>query len=195
MTTKGEAIALAIAQMSTVELATCDHGVVAKVKRCIMERDTYPRRWGLGPMALQKKKMVKDGKLGKHGEKIEGVTPVEWSKDYIDYNRDEQPAAGPSVAVTPSVPAVVDTPSANPHKEETEKKRKRKSEVPAIEGGDTSMAAPNDEDVERAERRKRKKEKKAAEAAEPEEVPDDVARRERKKARKEAKARASVGGE
>lgn len=85
----GEAIALAIAQMSTVELATCDHGVVAKVKRCIMERDTYPRRWGLGPMALQKKKMVKDGKLGKHGEKLEGITPAEWSRDYVDYNREE----------------------------------------------------------------------------------------------------------
>lgn len=88
MTTKGEAIALAIAQMTTVELATCDHGVVAKVKRCIMERDTYPRRWGLGPKALEKKKMIKDGKLGKHGEKIAGVTPAEWSRDYVDYNRD-----------------------------------------------------------------------------------------------------------
>lgn len=83
----GEAIALAIAQMSTVELATCDHGVVAKVKRCIMERDTYPRRWGLGPMAVQKKKMVKDGKLGKYGEKTE-ATPAEWSRDYVDYTRD-----------------------------------------------------------------------------------------------------------
>jgi hypothetical protein len=38
ITTKGEAIALGIAQMSTVEMSTCDHGVVAKVKRCIMER-------------------------------------------------------------------------------------------------------------------------------------------------------------
>jgi hypothetical protein len=74
--------------MSTVELATCDHGVVAKVKRCIMERDTYPRRWGLGPKAMEKKKMIKDGKLGKHGEKIEGVTPKDWSKDYVDYTRD-----------------------------------------------------------------------------------------------------------
>lgn len=87
MTTKGEAIALAIAQMSTVELATCDHGVVAKVKRCIMERDTYPRRWGLGPKALEKKKMIKDGKLGKYGEVTEN-TPAEWSKDYVDYNRE-----------------------------------------------------------------------------------------------------------
>ena len=63
MTTKGEAIALGIAQMSTVEMSTCDHGVVAKVKRCIMERDLYPRRWGLGPIALEKKKMKADGKL------------------------------------------------------------------------------------------------------------------------------------
>ena len=63
MTTKGEAIALGIAQMSTVELSTCDHGVVAKVKRCIMERDLYPRRWGLGPVAVEKKKLKSDGKL------------------------------------------------------------------------------------------------------------------------------------
>ena len=63
MTTKGEAIALGIAQMSTVELSSCDHGVVAKVKRCIMERDLYPRRWGLGPTALEKKKLKSDGKL------------------------------------------------------------------------------------------------------------------------------------
>ncbi len=63
MTTKGEAIAIGIAQMSTVELSTCDHGVVAKVKRCIMERDLYPRRWGLGPVALEKKKLKSSGKL------------------------------------------------------------------------------------------------------------------------------------
>lgn len=63
MTTKGEGIALGIAQMSTVEMTTCDHGVVAKVKRCIMERDTYPRRWGLGPTATEKKKMKASGKL------------------------------------------------------------------------------------------------------------------------------------
>lgn len=63
ITTKGEAIALGIAQMSTVELSTCDHGVVAKIKRCIMERDLYPRRWGLGPVALEKKKLKSDGKL------------------------------------------------------------------------------------------------------------------------------------
>ena len=52
ITTKGEAIALAIAQMTTAQMATCDHGVVAKIKRVIMDRDTYPRRWGLGPKVI-----------------------------------------------------------------------------------------------------------------------------------------------
>ena len=40
MTTKGEAIAVAIAQMTTSVMATVDHGIVAKIKRVIMERDT-----------------------------------------------------------------------------------------------------------------------------------------------------------
>ncbi|CAK9266499.1 unnamed protein product [Sphagnum jensenii] len=77
MTTKGEAIALGIAQMTTAVMATCDHGVVAKVKRVVMERDTYPRKWGLGPRATTKKKMINDGLLDKHGKPNE-KTPAEW---------------------------------------------------------------------------------------------------------------------
>lgn len=80
MTTKGEAIAIAIAQMTTSVMATCDHGVVAKIKRVIMDRDTYPRRWGLGPMATKKKALVKEGKLGKFGT-VTSSTPVEVLKD------------------------------------------------------------------------------------------------------------------
>lgn len=60
VTTKGEAIAVGIAQMVSAVMGTCDHGVVAKIKRVIMERDTYPKRWGLGPMAQRKKGMVKE---------------------------------------------------------------------------------------------------------------------------------------
>ncbi|KAK9476141.1 pseudouridine synthase [Lipomyces japonicus] len=89
MTTKGEAIALGVAQMSTVELSTCDHGVVAKVKRCIMERDTYPRRWGLGPTALEKKKLKADGKLDKYGRTTE-ATPAGWKSNYVDLNGNAQ---------------------------------------------------------------------------------------------------------
>jgi len=186
MTTKGEAIAIGIAQMSTVELATCDHGVVAKVKRCIMERDTYPRRWGLGPKAMEKKKMIKDGKLGKHGEKIEGVTPKEWSKDYVDYARDEVPTPGVAGSSTtlpapgpPSLPAAgvgsVDESSQGDASDRREKKRKRISDVSEKGEGEKKTKkkkkekAPADEDKEdkeaRRERKRLKKEKKAAKEA------------------------------
>ena len=85
MTTKGEAIATAIAQMSTADMAACDHGVVAKVKRVIMERDTYPRAWGLGEHAKAKKQMIKDGKLDKFGKPNE-QTPKEYVASHVDYN-------------------------------------------------------------------------------------------------------------
>ncbi|KAI8137029.1 H/ACA ribonucleoprotein complex subunit 4 [Fennellomyces sp. T-0311] len=89
MTTKGEAIALAYAQMTTAVMATCDHGVVAKVKRVIMERDTYPRRWGLGPVALAKKKLVTEGKLDKYG-RATAETPEVWKAAYVDYNNNPE---------------------------------------------------------------------------------------------------------
>ena len=57
MTTKGEAIALAIAQMTTSTIATCDHGIVAKTKRVIMDRDVYDRKWKLGPFATKKEQL------------------------------------------------------------------------------------------------------------------------------------------
>ena len=181
--------------MTTVELATCDHGVVAKVKRCIMERDTYPRRWGLGPKAVEKKKMIKDGKLGKHGEKIEGVTPAEWSKDYIDYNRDDL-AAGPSTLTPAPVPSAVpmsvdqpevknDRETSPEKKEKKEKKRKRKSEAGEA---DVSMAASDGEkketEEEKAERKRRKAEKKAAKAAAALEEGAEDGEKKKKKKRK-----------
>jgi H/ACA ribonucleoprotein complex subunit 4 len=224
MTTKGEAIALGIAQMTTVELATCDHGVVAKVKRCIMERDSYPRRWGLGPVAARKKGLVKDGKLSKFGEKIEGVTPAEWSKDYVDYGR-EQPAAGSSSAVEPAQMAPTEVPPAptvtaidpeddpaNAKEDKKEKKRKRKSEVAdvsmAVDDADVSMAV-TDAGEDETEKKRKKKEEKARKKAEKEaaaaaaaegsaapEAEDEDAKRERKRLKKEAKkARESLGGD
>lgn len=79
MSTKGEAIALGIAQMNTAVIASCDHGIVSKIKRVIMERDTYPRKWGLGPVAQKKKQLIADGKLNKHGRPNDN-TPPEWYK-------------------------------------------------------------------------------------------------------------------
>ncbi|KAI0217229.1 H/ACA ribonucleoprotein complex subunit DKC1 [Lamellibrachia satsuma] len=88
-TTKGEAVALAIAQMTTAVLATCDHGIVAKIKRVIMERDTYPRKWGLGPVASRKKQLIKEGKLDKFGRSNES-TPKDWSKSYKDLSANKE---------------------------------------------------------------------------------------------------------
>ncbi|XP_054802962.1 H/ACA ribonucleoprotein complex subunit 4 [Prosopis cineraria] len=82
MTTKGEAIALGIAEMTTAVMATCDHGVVAKIKRVVMDRDTYPRKWGLGPRAAMKKKLISEGKLDKRGKPNEN-TPQEWLRNVV----------------------------------------------------------------------------------------------------------------
>ncbi|CDS00791.1 hypothetical protein [Sporisorium scitamineum] len=132
MTTKGEAIALAIAQMSTVDLSTCDHGVVAKVKRCIMERDTYPRRWGLGPKAQEKKAMIKTGKLDKHGKAINGVTPDKWKKEYVDYSADAAIAAAVPAAASDveQVAAAAVVAPVTPKKDDSDSKKRKLEETP-----------------------------------------------------------------
>ncbi|PZC71493.1 hypothetical protein B5X24_HaOG213222 [Helicoverpa armigera] len=56
----------------------------AKLKRVIMERDTYPRKWGLGPKASHKKQLISQGKLDKFGKPNEN-TPAEWLNSYVDY--------------------------------------------------------------------------------------------------------------
>ncbi|KAM3133377.1 H/ACA ribonucleoprotein complex subunit dkc1 [Paramecium bursaria] len=83
ISTKGEAIAVAIAQMTTAEIASCDHGVVAKSKRVIMDRETYPRKWGEGPRALRKKALIKSGLLDAHGKPTVN-TPQDWIQYYVD---------------------------------------------------------------------------------------------------------------
>ena len=112
MTTKGEAIAVGIAQMTTAVMATCDHGVVAKIKRVIMERDTYPRRWGLGPMAQRKKGLIKEGKLDKHG-KPNDKTPKDFLEGYKSVDGASKAALGDDLK-TPSKSAEVkaETPTA-----------------------------------------------------------------------------------
>ncbi|ORY71508.1 pseudouridine synthase [Pseudomassariella vexata] len=157
ITTKGEAIALGIAQMSTVEMSTCDHGVVAKVKRCIMERDLYPRRWGLGPTATEKKKMKASGKLDKYGRANE-ATPAAWKSEYKDFNAPlEQPAtSAPTADVTMSeAPATTPVKTATP------------AEAPAAAtpaDDDRKKRKKNDGETaeEKAERKRLKAEKKAA---------------------------------
>ena len=94
VSTKGEAVCIGIAQMTSAQMATVDHGVCMKTKRVIMERDTYPRRWGLGPKAVEKKRLIGEGKLDKYGRKTE-ETPKEWKESYVDYSE-----KGAQLAVT-----------------------------------------------------------------------------------------------
>lgn len=153
MTTKGEAIALGIAQMSTVEMSTCDHGVVAKVKRCIMERDLSPRRWGLGPVAQEKKKMKADGKLDKFGRPNDS-TPAKWTTEYKDFSMTDASTA--AAAAAPPTPA----------KKVVEEETKMEISATATEDGDKKKRKKHDGETpdEKAERKRRKAEKKAAKA-------------------------------
>ncbi|KAJ0087749.1 hypothetical protein Patl1_31887 [Pistacia atlantica] len=116
MTTKGEAIALGIAEMTTAVMATCDHGAVAKIKRVVMDRDTYPRKWGLGPRASMKKKMIAEGILDKHG-KPNGNTPAEWLRNVV------LPTGGDSVV------ARLAAELAQVEKEKIKKKKSKDEEV------------------------------------------------------------------
>lgn len=83
ITTKGEAIAIGIAAMASSEISACNHGVVARIKRVIMDKDTYPRRWGLGPRAQRKKELIKTGLLDEKG-KPNPKTPKDWVEYYVN---------------------------------------------------------------------------------------------------------------
>ncbi|KAL3768710.1 hypothetical protein ACHAWU_006811 [Discostella pseudostelligera] len=138
MTTKGEAIAVGIAQMTTAVMATVDHGVVAKIKRVIMERDTYPRRWGLGPMAQKKKGMIKEGKLDKHGK------PNEKTPEDYKMSMSMETSTTTAAAATPVVKKLVE-------------------EVPSSEVKASSSPTPMEEDESEEggdEKDKKKKDKK-----------------------------------
>ncbi|KAJ4847011.1 centromere/microtubule-binding protein cbf5 [Turnera subulata] len=201
MTTKGEAIALGIAEMTTAVMATCDHGVVAKIKRVVMDRDTYPRKWGLGPRASMKKKLISEGKLDKHGKPNDN-TPKEWMRNLV------LPAGGDSViAGMAAQPAKEEKPADDGVADDAQKKtkskddengegRKRKSEestdspapVPAKkkvkteEAGDEKVkeqeVAKESEEDKKEKKKKKKKSKEDGEAAEEKET-EKVKKKER----------------
>merc|ERR1712080_525674 len=131
--------------MTTSTMATCDHGVVAKIKRVVMERDLYPKKWGLGPKASIKKEMIKAGQLDKYGKPNEN-TPKNWTNNYVDFN--------------------VKTETAAPVRVEGERKRKHSED-----GSDPNTSQENieeqsgDNTQDEAARLAAKKEKKAKKKA------------------------------
>lgn len=180
MTTKGEAIALAYAQMSAVEMSTCDHGVVARIKRVIMERDLYPRRWGLGPVATEKKKMKENGtldvsndyrsdataanqsqKFGRNNEK----TPATWTSNYTDYDAQNQGSTDVTMGETTTTSDVLAAPAVPPT------------------GLDAAAEAEAEAEVSKSKKRKSRGDDEEEETAE-----EKAARKAAKKAKKEAKA-------
>lgn len=153
MTTKGEAIAIGIAQMNTATMATCDHGVIAKIKRVIMERDTYPRRWGLGPKAQEKKKMISEGTLDKYGRPNE-ATPTSWKKAYVDYT------AASESSVTESKPRIEEISPAVPEKtEKTPKDKKEKDSDSKKEKKEKDVESKKEKKEKDSDSTKEKKEK------------------------------------
>lgn len=146
VTTKGEAIALGIAQMTTAVMSTCDHGVCAKIKRVIMERDTYPRKWGLGPIASKKKTMIKNGQLDKYG-KVNDKTPKDWLKQ-LDKSLEKK-----------GVPAAEDSAEEEAPKKKRKHDKKEKEEADEVK---MEVAASDEETAEKKKKKKKKEKKKEA---------------------------------
>ena len=81
--TKGEAIAIGRSQMNSKEMMTESFSSVAYVKRVIMERGTYTKAWGYGPISTQRRKMIKEGRLDNKGKPI-GSTPKNWLRRFLE---------------------------------------------------------------------------------------------------------------
>ena len=138
MTTKGEAIAIAIASMTTSTIATCDHGIVARTKRVILERDVYERKWKLGPFAKKKEGLKAAGKLDKFG-RVTDSTPEAWKLLFGEPDQATSVQAvadklgvkkeAPAAAVAAAAPkASKKAPVESESEEEEEEKPKKKDE-------------------------------------------------------------------
>merc|ERR1712180_350189 len=164
MTTKGEAIATGNALMSTATIATCDHGVVAKIKRVIMERDTYPRRWGLGPKALEKKKNIAAGLLDAKGNPNE-KTPKSWDqKNYMSIKSEDLMAEAVKVEAEVAAAVPKRKHEGSSSEEETKKEKKKKKKIKTDEGEEAE--APAAEEKEKKKKKKKEKEEEDGEAVE-----------------------------
>ncbi|KAL6297525.1 hypothetical protein ACE6H2_005667 [Prunus campanulata] len=194
MSTKGEAIALGIAEMTTAVMATCDHGVVAKIKRVVMDRDTYPRKWGLGPRASMKKKLIAEGKLDRHGKPTES-TPQEWMRNAVLPTGGDFIVAG-TAAVLSTEPVVAEKKEKKKdnNKDEDEAKEVCKRKLEERAGSPVPVPAKKSKseevelEVEKSEKKKKKKKDKENGVLEA----SDVEKSE-KKVKKEHKDKVEAG--
>lgn len=204
MTTKGEAIALGIAEMTTAVMATCDHGTVAKIKRVVMDRDTYPRKWGLGPRASMKKKLIAEGKLDKHGKPTES-TPAEWMRNVILPTGGDSVVASLAAAAEPQPSKAENVESAAVEVEEKKKKKKHKDGEDDGEKGhkrkrDTVDGSPATEAVVKkakaeAEEALQVKGKAKSKMLKTENIEAETERKEKKKKKKKEGAEEAVASD
>lgn len=155
ITTKGEAICIAIALMTTAVISTCDHGIVAKIKRVIMERDTYPRKWGLGPKASQKRLMIKQGLLDKHGKPTDS-TPATWTQEYVDYS-DVKKEVLPEAIKAEKRRRQSESDETSPASPQLIKKGKKKKKDKKAKAAEESTDEPGDGDSDTTKKKKKKK--------------------------------------
>jgi H/ACA ribonucleoprotein complex subunit 4 len=163
MSTKGEAVALAIAAMTTSTIATCDHGIVARTKRVIMDRDVYDKKWKLGPFSKKKADLKEQGKLDKYG-RLNDSTPEAWKLLFGDADK-----ATTVKDVIANLGMSVGAPATETPKE------KKKKEVPAEE-------EEVDEKQRKRDKKQAKKDKLVAE--------EKTEKKKDKKSKKSKKAKA-----
>jgi len=165
MSTKGEAVALGIALMSTNVIMNCDHGIVAKIKRVIMDKETYPKNWGKGPYAAKKKQMIKDGKLDKYGKPNEN-TPSDWKEIFG--------AKGGEKKVNGTVEEV------KKDKESKDLLKQKKSKKEETSSEEEEKVPVSKKEKEKEKEKEKKSKKKQESSSEESESSDEKAKKKRK---------------
>jgi len=160
-TTKGEAVALGIALMTTATMATCDHGIAAKIKRVVMERDTYPRKWGFGPVASKKKLMIKEGILGKFGKPTE-QTPKNWRDMLFDVSANPPVSSIPKRSRDDSIASTTVLDESKSDKKKKEKKQKTEDDDEQMQTSTTidDFSTPGESTTSEKKHKKHKKKNK-----------------------------------
>ncbi|CAI9741900.1 ACA ribonucleoprotein complex subunit DKC1-like [Octopus vulgaris] len=194
VTTKGEAVCIAIALMTTTVIASCDHGIVAKIKRVIMERDTYPRKWGLGQKAIAKKLMISQGLLDKYGKR-NSSTPADWdeNKDTLQKLIKTEPPSTDGKAMKrkhePSSSSNEEPAAAegSGKKEKKKKKKKKTDDEEEVKEAKKEAGSSSEDDATQSSAKKEKKKKKKKKTDDEGEEEGEKKKKKKKKKKKEGK--------
>ncbi|KAJ1396454.1 tRNA uridylate synthase B, C-terminal [Sesbania bispinosa] len=142
--------------------------MTTKIKRVVMDRDTYPRKWGLGPQGFHEEEMIAEGKLDKHGKPNE-KTPQEWLRESV--GEKDADGEGRKRKKHESTDSPVSLPA-----------KKAKVEVEVVEKQETvKLKKVNDEAVEVEVEKKEKKKKKKKDKENGEVASSDEEKAEKKK--------------